>query len=145
MTKPEIHFYSQHPSFLIKNKNALKKWVKDTIISENKTPGQISIIFCSDDDLLDLNKQYLNHDTLTDIITFDYSEKDILNGDVFISIDRVNENAISFDVKFQNELNRVIIHGVLHLCGYKDKTKSDKLNMRSKEDFYLELNPQQKN
>ncbi|MDQ3190628.1 MAG: rRNA maturation RNase YbeY [Bacteroidota bacterium] len=145
MTKPEIHFYSQHPSFLIKNKNVLKKWVKDTIISENKTPGQISIIFCSDDDLLDLNKQYLNHDTLTDIITFDYSEKDILNGDVFISIDRVNENAISFDVKFQNELNRVIIHGVLHLCGYKDKTKSDKMNMRSKEDFYLELNPQQKN
>ena len=97
----------------------------------------IQFVFCSDVYLLELNQQYLHHDTLTDIITFDYREGKKISGDIFISIDRVRENAGKFNVLFKEELHRVMIHGILHLCGYKDKDKKSKMLMTEKEDFYL--------
>jgi len=97
----------------------------------------ISVIFCSDDYLLSVNKEYLNHDYYTDIITFDYSVDTEISGDLFISIDRVKENSTEFNVPFLNELHRVLVHGVLHLCGYGDKSPVEETLMRSKEDFYL--------
>lgn len=114
-------------------------WIKTTIISEEKIAGDISFIFCSDAYLLEVNKQYLDHDYFTDIITFDYVEGGIISGDIFISCDRVKENAVEFKTGFDNELSRIIIHGVLHLLGYKDKNKKDKLLMTEKEDFYLKV------
>jgi probable rRNA maturation factor len=111
--------------------------LESLIGSENFESGEITIIFCTDDYLLEINKTYLNHDFYTDIITFDYSENDLVSGDLFISIDRVNDNAESFSVSFDNELKRVIYHGVLHLCGYKDKTEKDEKEMREKENFYM--------
>ena len=99
----------------------------------------LSFIFCDDMELLNKNSKYLNHDTLTDILTFDYSENNNISGDIYISIDRVKENAKTYKVTFENELDRVMIHGVLHLLGYKDKSKKDQKAMREKEDFYLSL------
>lgn len=113
------------------------EWIKNSIQKEGKNTSEISFIFCSDDYLLDINRQYLDHDYYTDIITFDYVEGDDVSGDVFISIDRVRENAETFQVSFQNELNRIIIHGVLHLLGYKDKEADEKKMMTGKEDYYL--------
>jgi len=114
-----------------------KKWIKNTIKKEGREPGEITFIFCSDDYLLEINKQYLDHDYYTDIITFDYVEGKEISGDIFISVDRVKENAATFGVDFQNELNRVLVHGVLHLLGYKDKSADEKKLMTSKEDEYL--------
>ncbi len=114
-----------------------KQWIKNTISKEGRKPGDITFIFCDDDYLLDINKQYLDHDYYTDIITFDYVEGDQIAGDIFISIDRVKENAATFGVSFSNELNRILIHGVLHLLGYKDKDAEEKKLMTSKEDEYL--------
>jgi rRNA maturation RNase YbeY len=111
--------------------------LESLISSENFESGEITIVFCTDDYLLEINKTYLNHDFYTDIITFDYSENDLVSGDLFISIDRVKDNAESFSVSFDNELKRVIYHGVLHLCGYKDKTENDEKEMREKENFYI--------
>jgi rRNA maturation RNase YbeY len=111
--------------------------LESLIGSENFESGEITIVFCTDDYLLEINKTYLNHDFYTDIITFDYSENDLVSGDLFISIDRVKDNAESFSVSFDNELKRVIYHGVLHLCGYKDKTENDEKEMREKENFYM--------
>lgn len=112
-------------------------WIENTIKNEAKETGEISFIFCNDDYLLSINQQYLEHDYYTDIITFDYVENDLISGDIFISVDRVNENAGKFQVSFENELNRIMIHGVLHLCGYKDKAVDEKKLMTSKEDYYL--------
>ena len=112
--------------------------LESLIGSENFDSGEITIVFCTDDYLLEMNKRYLNHNFYTDIITFDYSENGVISGDLFISIDRVNDNAGSFSVSVDNELKRVIYHGVLHLCGYKDKTEKDKKEMREKENYYLE-------
>lgn len=120
-------------------KRKINGWIKDTIISEGKLPGDISFIFCSDSYLLEINKKYLNHDYYTDIITFDYVENNIISGDIFISCERVKENSKVFNTEFLNELYRIIIHGVLHLCGYKDESKKDKLLMTKKEDLYLNL------
>lgn len=120
-------------------KRLMTGWIKTTIISEEKIAGDISFIFCSDAYLLEVNKQYLDHDYFTDIITFDYVEGGIISGDIFISCDRVKENAVEFKTGFDNELSRIIIHGVLHLLGYKDKNKKDKLLMTEKEDFYLKV------
>jgi rRNA maturation RNase YbeY len=114
-----------------------KKWIKNTILKEGRKTGDITFIFCSDEYLLEINKQYLDHDYYTDIITFDYVEKDVISGDIFISADRVRENAATFGVSFSNELNRILIHGVLHLLGYKDKEADEKKLMTSKEDNYL--------
>jgi len=120
-------------------KRKITGWIKGTITSEEKTTGDISFIFCSDDYLLKVNKQYLNHDYFTDIITFDYVENNIISGDIFISCDRIKENAKEYKTGFDNELSRIIIHGVLHLLGFKDKNKKDKLLMTQKEDFYLNV------
>jgi len=114
-------------------------WISESIISEKKRSGKINIVFCSDKRLHEINVDYLNHDTLTDVITFDYSEGKTISGDIFISVDRVEENHQSHQSSFINEVLRIIIHGVLHLCGYKDKTPEDKLLMTKKEDFYLSL------
>jgi rRNA maturation RNase YbeY len=120
-------------------KRRIGNWIKKVILDEGKKSGQISFIFCSDNYLLEVNKKYLNHDYFTDIITFDYVENNVVNGDIFVSVDRVRENAVTFKTTFTDELNRILIHGVLHLLGYKDKTKSDKSVMTDKEDFYLNL------
>lgn len=130
-------FYEDVPSFNI-NKTILIKYLKSLIYSELKDCGNISIIFCSDEYLLDINKQYLNHNYYTDIVTFDYGENSVISGDLFISIDRVKENAADFDVTFKKELFRVVFHGILHLVGYNDKTDEEKKEMRRKEDYYLE-------
>ena len=107
--------------------------------SEIKRLGDISIIFCSDNYILDVNLKYLNHDYFTDIITFDYCDKDILSGDLFISVDSVRENAIFFEVDFEEELRRVIVHGLLHLIGYDDHTEEEQKIMREKENYYISL------
>ena len=114
-------------------------WISSVIISENKSEGEINYIFCDDDYLVEINQQYLNHDTLTDIISFDYSLGNEIHGDIYISIERVRENAEEFKVSFDEELKRVMIHGILHYCGYKDKSESDELLMRSKEDEKIKL------
>ena len=134
-----INYCSEDVSSPKIQKRKINGWIKETIISEEKTPGDISFIFCSDEYLLKVNKQYLDHDYFTDIITFDYVENNIISGDIFISCDRVKENAVEFKTGFENELSRIIIHGVLHLLGFKDKNKKDKLLMTQKEDFYLKV------
>ena len=121
----------------LKHKTALKRWIKDCVLAENKTPGPINIIFCSDEYLLEMNRNYLQHDYYTDIITFDFTVDNRVSGDLYISFDRVKENAFKNNISLQNETYRVIIHGVMHLCGYKDKTKNDILLMRSLEDKCL--------
>jgi len=125
--------------FEIAHNSKLKAWIKSVIRKERSTLDELNFIFCDDKYLLEKNKTFLNHDTLTDIITFDYSEKNTVKGDVFISIERVKENALVYKVSFENELQRVIIHGVLHLLGYKDNNEKQKREMRKKEDFYLSL------
>ena len=135
----EFNFHSEKISFTLRKKPAIISWLSFSIENENKIPGEISCIFCSDQYLHEINAKHLNHDTLTDIITFDYCENNTINGDLFISIDRVKENAKSFNTSLENELHRVMIHGILHLCGFKDKTTEDQNVMSEKEDFYLNL------
>jgi rRNA maturation RNase YbeY len=115
----------------------LKKHVQSLIKTEGNKPGDITVVFCTDDYLLEMNRKYLNHDYFTDIITFDYVENDIISGDLFMSIDRINENAGTFETSFLKELFRVVFHGVLHLNGYKDKSEEDEKLMRAKENYYL--------
>ena len=131
--------YNFETDFNLVNQKKITEWVTNTIHKENYKLEEISYIFCDDNYLLDLNINYLDHDTLTDIISFDYSVGKIISGDIFISIERVKENAENFKVDFKNELHRVIIHGILHYCGYKDKTKDEKKEMRYKEDYYLKI------
>jgi len=121
------------------DENALHAWYESVASKESKVFGDVTIIFCSDDYLLAVNREHLNHDYYTDIITFDYSDLPLVSGDLFISVDRVRDNANQFNVSFEHELHRVIIHGFLHLCGYLDKSDDDALLMRSKEDFALGL------
>lgn len=123
--------------FNLHNDKQISEWISNTIISENCKVGEINYVFCNDNYLHKLNVEFLNHDTLTDIISFDYSVGKELHGDIFISIERVVENAKDFKVKFNQELQRVIIHGILHYCGYKDKTDDDAKLMREKENHYL--------
>ena len=117
----------------------LTNWISKVCVNENYNLGDISLIFCSDEYLLDMNRTHLDHDYYTDIITFDYSDNQIVSGDLFISIDRVRDNASDFNVSFDHELHRVIIHGVLHLCGYKDKSDDEEKLMRTKENNALSL------
>jgi len=117
----------------------VKNWIVKAILNENLKEGEVNYIFCDDNYLSDLNIKYLKHNTLTDIISFDYTIGKIISGDIFISIERVKENAELFNTKYVDELHRVMIHGVLHYCGYKDKTDEEKTQMRSKEDYYLSL------
>ena len=132
-----VSYYTQDISFHFKERRLTSRWLKFVAESELKKLGDISIIFCSDNYILDVNIKYLQHDYFTDIITFDYCEADRLNGDLFISIDSVRENASFYGTEFEDELNRVIVHGVLHLIGYDDHTEDDIKVMRAKENYYL--------
>jgi rRNA maturation RNase YbeY len=133
-----IYHHAEDVSFSPKGKLSLRKWISDAISNEGKIVGDINYIYCSDEYLLELNRSSLNHDYYTDIITFDYVEEEVISGDLFISIDRVKENANENNVTFEIELSRVMIHGVMHLCGYGDKTEKEEKTMRCKEDFYLQ-------
>lgn len=125
--------FNYETDFLLENESDYERWIQQIIITENKQEGEINYVFCDDEYLLDINQKYLNHDYYTDIISFDYSVANELHGDIFISIDRVRENANEFKVSFHNELLRVMAHGVLHYCGYKDKTDEESALMRTKE------------
>ena len=114
-----------------------ENWLKELIISEDKKPGEINYIFCDDDHLLQVNKDFLNHDYYTDVITFDYVKGKTISADIFVSLPRIFDNASTLSKNFEDEFHRVLAHGILHLCGYKDKTEADEKQMRSKEDFYL--------
>jgi probable rRNA maturation factor len=129
--------FNYETNFALSNEDVVAAWIAESIKSEEHSLEEINYIFCDDDYLHKLNVEFLNHDTLTDIISFDYSVGKIIQGDIFISVERVKENASDFEVPFLEELHRVIIHGVLHYCGYKDKTPKDSLLMREKENFYL--------
>ncbi len=136
---PRISFFEEDIQYNLKDKLKVKRWIKDTIEAEGYQLDELTYIFCSDAYLLQINQQYLNHDTYTDIITFDNSaEKGIITGDIFISIERIRENAAKFNQSVIDELHRVIIHGTLHLLGYKDKTAIDSKNMTQMEDKYLD-------
>ena len=134
-----ILYYYEDVDFIFKGKTLNNRWLRLVAESEIKRAGDISIIFCSDNYILDINQRYLQHDYFTDIITFDYCEGDRLSGDLFISIDSVRENAREYGTEFKDELNRVIVHGLLHLIGYDDHTAEEKEVMRKKEDYYLSL------
>ncbi|UIR55564.1 rRNA maturation RNase YbeY [Sphingobacterium sp. SRCM116780] len=140
MALKDILFFAEDIEFILKEKAKVREWILATIKSEGfKRVGELSFIFCSDKYLLEINKQYLDHDTYTDIVTFDSSEdEDVIAGDIFISVERIAENAEKFKVSSRDELHRVIAHGVLHLCGYYDKTAEDKTRMTAKENEYLE-------
>jgi rRNA maturation RNase YbeY len=133
-----VNFFEEDIKYTLKNKTILKKWIRSSIQNEGYILNTINFIFCSDQYLHKINSEYLQHDTYTDIITFDTSaESDEISGDIFISIERVKDNATKFEVPVYDELCRVLIHGALHLCGYTDKKKKDKEVMRATEDKYL--------
>jgi len=135
---PAIQFFEEDISFKLKNKTLVRQWVTDTLVAEGFKLEELNYIFCSDVYLLQINQQYLDHDTYTDIVTFDNSEVEgVIVGDIFISIERIRENALKFEQTETDELHRVIIHGALHLSGYTDKSPADKKKMTQKEDFYL--------
>jgi rRNA maturation RNase YbeY len=131
--------FNYENEFELPNEDQIATWISHVILSENKKEGEINYIFCDDEYLLNLNEQYLDHDTLTDIISFDYSIGNEIHGDIFISTERVLENAVDFKVTFEEELQRVLVHGVLHYCGYKDKSEADEQLMRSKEDEKIKM------
>ncbi len=135
-----INYFAADIDFNIENWDKYKRWIKETIEKEKVIPGDIQYIFCSDEYLLEVNRKFLNHDYYTDIVTFPLSEKDeIITGEIYISVDRIKENAGINNVDFENELARVIIHGVLHLIGYDDLNEDEKREMRAKENYYLNL------
>lgn len=129
--------FNYETDFNLDNELELSNWISSVIHSEGFKEGEINYIYCDDDYLLKLNMEFLNHHMLTDIISFDYTTGNTIHGDIYISIERVLENANEFNVKFLEELNRVMVHGVLHYCGYKDKSKNEKQLMRDKENHYL--------
>jgi probable rRNA maturation factor len=135
-----VSFFSEDIDFKVVNPLKTKKWIKNTSFSEGYEVSQLNYIFCSDEYLLEINKQYLDHDYFTDIITFDNSEEDKqLEGDIYVSVDRVRDNAKTFHTDFDSEMRRVLIHGLLHLVGYEDSSEALKTAMRAKEDEYLRL------
>lgn len=131
--------FNYETNFELQDEAKYEGWISEVIESEDKTEGEINYIFCDDAYLLQKNIEFLDHDTLTDIISFDYTMGNLLSGDIFISVERVKENAVDFNVSFDEELRRVMAHGVLHYCGYKDKTEEDSQLMRSKEDEKIQL------
>lgn len=131
--------YNYEIEFSLANELAISKWISNVISLEGFKEGELNYVFCDDAYLHKLNMEFLNHDTLTDIISFDYTLGKLISGDLFISIERVRDNASDFKVRFEDELLRVIVHGILHYCGYKDKTQEDLKIMRLKENFYLRL------
>ncbi len=132
-----ITFTNHEIVFNLKNKKKIKNWIKKIIKEHNKREGSISYIFTSENYIIKINNEYLKHNYFTDIITFDYSNQDIVEGDIFISIETVSSNSIKFNTTFEEETLRVIIHGILHLLGFKDKTSEQKLNMRCLEENAL--------
>lgn len=134
-----ISFFAEAVSLPLKNRKRIRSWIDSVISAESKKTGDVNFIFCSDEYLLEVNRTHLNHDYYTDIITFDYCEDEHISGDLFISIDRVRDNAKELKQTTSTELHRVMVHGVLHLIGYGDKTPDDVKEMRSKEDYYLTL------
>lgn len=125
--------------FELQDEAKYEEWISEVIDSEEKSEGEINYIFCDDEYLLKMNVEFLDHDTLTDIISFDYTMGSLISGDIFISVERVRDNALDFKVDFEDELRRVMAHGILHYCGYKDKTEEDSKLMRSKEDEKIAL------
>lgn len=141
-----ILFHTEDLNFSISgSKRDIADWIRSSARNEGYEPGDLNVIFCSDDYLLGINRQYLEHDYLTDIITFDYTEDGKLSGDLFISVDRVRDNAEALNVVFHVELLRVIIHGIMHLAGYKDATEEERKVMRGKENQYLKIAPERLN
>lgn len=134
-----IVFNCDNPDFRLKKKSILKEWINLVAKKEKRYLGNIHFIFMNDEELFKINKEFLKHETYTDIITFDYGEKDKIEGEIYISTERVNDNAVKLGLSFDTELHRVIIHGILHLIGYKDKTKNDSDKMRRKENDALRL------
>ena len=131
--------FNYETDFNLDNEDVVAAWLGKVITSENKKEGEINYVFCDDEYLHKINVEYLDHDTLTDIISFDYSMGNELHGDIVVSIERVKDNAVDFNVSFEEELKRVLVHGILHYCGYKDKGESEELLMRSKEDEKIAL------
>ena len=134
-----IRFFIEDINFKFLRKQEIKKWLTKVAVAESKRVGEVSVIFCSDEHLLQINRQYLQHDYYTDIITFDYTEDKLISGDLFISVDTVKANAEEYKQAFDQELHRVILHGVLHLCGYDDTNPQQQKFMRAAEDKYLNL------
>ena len=133
-----IHFFSEDIPFQLKNKRRIAQWLQSVISSENKKCGDIGYIFVSEEKILELNNKFLQHDYYTDIITFDNTVGDMINGEMYLSIDTIRYNSGLFEITFENELLRVIVHGVLHMCGYHDGTMEEQQNMRKLENKYLE-------
>ncbi|MCZ4407718.1 rRNA maturation RNase YbeY [Cryomorphaceae bacterium 1068] len=134
-----VHFHAEHPDYHFDRQDDISEWIRLSCSKENVQIEQLDFIFCTDDDLLEINNKHLNHNYLTDVITFPYSEGELIAGDIFISIDRVKDNSSDLNTDSFDELCRVMIHGVLHLCGYHDKTEQEQAIMRNKEDYYLSL------
>lgn len=126
--------FNYETGFELQDEAKYEGWLSRVIESEDKTEGEINYIFCDDDYLLKMNEEFLDHDTLTDIISFDYTVGNLISGDIFISVERVKDNAADYNVSFEEELRRVMVHGILHYCGYKDKTEEDSQVMRAKEE-----------
>ena len=131
--------FNYETDFTLSNESLYEEWISRIIDFEGFDEGEINYIFCDDDYLHKINVDYLDHDTLTDIISFDYTEGNLLQGDIFVSVERVRENANDFNVAFEDEIKRVLSHGILHYCGYKDKSPEDELLMRSKEDEKIQM------
>jgi len=134
-----VSYFTQDTSFAYKGRRLTSRWLSEVASREGCRIGAVSVIFCSDPVILDVNRKYLGHDYYTDIITFDYCEEEVLNGDLFISVDTVRANALEYGTLFHEELHRVIVHGLLHLIGYDDHTEADIAEMRLKENEYLKL------
>ncbi|OWK74965.1 rRNA maturation RNase YbeY [Flavobacteriaceae bacterium JJC] len=133
-----IQFFFENIEFITIGQE-INTWLENLILAENKKPGDINYIFCDDDYLLKVNRDFLQHDYYTDVITFDYVKGKTIAGDIFVSLPRISENAATLSKDFDVELYRVLAHGILHLCGYKDKTDEEITEMRRKEDFYLNI------
>ena len=131
--------FNYESEFTLENEDAYEAWLSSVIVSEKKNEGEINYVFCDDEYLHKINLEYLNHDTLTDIISFDYTMGNEISGDIFVSIERVLDNSKDYNTSFNDELKRVLVHGVLHYCGYKDKSEADEILMRSKEDEKLTM------
>ena len=136
---PKIQFFTEDISFQLRNKTKIREWLKNIVLENGAKIRELNYIFCSDEYLKQVNIDYLDHHYYTDIITFDNSEEEgVLEGDIFISIDRIKENSLEFSRSFEDELHRVLVHGVLHLIGFSDKEESEAIEMRKKEDISLE-------
>lgn len=125
--------------FQLPNEQEVRSWIEFVLDQEDRDLGEVSYIFCDDEYLYDINVKHLKHNTLTDIISFDYSLGKVVSGDIYVSVERVEENARERSIKFEDELHRIIVHGILHFIGYRDKSESEKKTMRKKEDYYLSL------